>query len=483
MSDIPDQDDDLVDRLLAREESKNFECKRIGKVDKLLESVVAFANSSGGVLALGLEDPDKANGRDRVYGIQAHPMNWDEVQRKVRSRITEPDHLPVTFHEIGCVLRDGTVGSIALLKVGASSRVHSIVDNGTFIRLTKGNREISANEITDLCHARGVVSAENQLEEVDFELLETDFWKAYARKRQLTRVIDQAMYHSGLARKDRDGNLKPLRATVLLFAEDPSGLLGSKASIRVFHYEGREISSDPNTNLIRPPATIGGPLISQINKAKELVIQELAGGVQYGPLGFEIVQRYPVRVISEAITNAIIHRDYRAPSDTLIRIFADRIEVESPGLLIGPVKATNIQNIGSHARNTILVQHLREFPDPPNLDAGEGVRMMFGTMHEAGLYPPLYWTRPKLDRDAVRVYLWNNNQPSVWTQVSAHLEMHGTICNSELRQLMGTEDTLRASKQLKEWVTQGLIEVANPYAGRNVRKYRKPGFDSETPLI
>lgn len=88
MTDIPDKDNAFVNTLLDRPESFTFECKRIGKVDRLLESVVALANSSGGILALGLEDADKATGRDRVYGIQPHPMNWDELQRKLRSRIT-----------------------------------------------------------------------------------------------------------------------------------------------------------------------------------------------------------------------------------------------------------------------------------------------------------------------------------------------------------------------------------------------------------
>ncbi|HEX6986856.1 MAG TPA: ATP-binding protein, partial [Planctomycetaceae bacterium] len=127
----PPQDDAFVDRLLRRPESLTFECKRIGKVDRLLESVVAFANTEGGILALGLEDPDKATGRDRVYGIQDHPMNWDELRRKLRSRITEPDQLPWTHQEIGCTLRDGSHGSIILLKIQKSGRVHSIVDDGT----------------------------------------------------------------------------------------------------------------------------------------------------------------------------------------------------------------------------------------------------------------------------------------------------------------------------------------------------------------
>jgi ATP-dependent DNA helicase RecG len=264
---------------------------------------------------------------------------------------------------------------------------------------------------------------------------------------------------------------------VLLFAEKPSGLLGGKAAVRVFHYRGTHMSTDPNTNLAKQPITIDGPLIQLIRDASQTVARELGRSVQHGPLGFEIVQKYPVRVINEAITNAVIHRDYRLPSDVIIRIFSDRVEVESPGLLVGPVTINNIFRIGTHARNPLIVQNLREFPSPPNLDAGEGVPMMFGTMWEAGLYPPLYRSRPNINREAVLVVLLNRNRPTAWEQVSAYLDEHGSIANAEVRMLMETDDTLAASKQLRAWVDQGLLVVANPKAGKNVRRYSKPDAD------
>lgn len=43
-----------------------------------------------------------------------------------------------------------------------------------------------------------------------------------------------------------------------------------------------------------------------------------------------------------------------------------------------------------YSRNPLIVSSLREFPEPPSIDAGEGVRMMFSTMKAVGLYPPFY---------------------------------------------------------------------------------------------
>ncbi|HEY8506177.1 MAG TPA: hypothetical protein VIL46_16440, partial [Gemmataceae bacterium] len=139
--------------------------------------------------------------------------------------------------------------------------------------------------------------------------------------------------------------------------------------------------------------------------------------------------------------------------------------------------------IGTYARNPLLVNNLREFPTPPNLDAGEGVRMMFGTMREAGLYPPLYQTRPRLAREAVLVYLFNENRPSIWEQVSDCIDKHGPIGNAEVRKLMGTDDTLRASRQLKEWVNLGLLVVVNPQGAKRHRKYTKPDLEPTESLF
>ena len=480
----PPFDDTFIDDLLQWPESSQFECKRLaGKLTTVLESVVALANSEGGIIALGFEDPDKAKGRARVYGIQENPTNWDELRRQLQSRVTEPNLLPCSPVEIGCTLRDGTMGSVVFLKIEKSNRIHSIVDDGTWVRLEKGNKELTANEINDLSFARGTISVEAQLEPIDVELLDTDYWKQYAQHRRLTRPIAEALRHIGLVRPDAQGVLCPTRAAVLLFAEEPSGLLNGKAAVRVFHYRGNRVQTDPHTNLLKPPRTISGPIIRQIQDTTDYVVSEVASGVQMGPLGFEVVQSYPVRVIKEAITNALIHRDYRLPADVHIRIFSDRIEVESPGLLVGPVTATNIGTIGTHARNPVLVNHLRDFPAPPNLDAGEGVRMMFGTMQAVGLYPPLYMTRPQVQREVVIVLLLNEHRPTAWEQVSLHIDQHGSIRNTEVRKAMETDDVLTASKQIKKWLEQGLLVILNPAAGTRARRYSKPNMPPPTQLF
>lgn len=245
-------DDEWVNELLTLEEGQHFETKRVvgEKLTRALESIVAFANTDGGLLVLGLEDKDKAKGPDRVYGVQENPVAIDELRKLIGSRITPSLPTPA-FIEIGCRLRDGSKGSIVVLRVEKSEEIHSIVLNGTWQRLQKGNKELVAEEITRLTLERGVVTAESRLANVDFDLLDTNYWRMYATSRRLTRSLPEALKHLGLAKKNSKGDLRPTWAAVLLFAEEPSGLLGSKVAIRIFHYKGGQVGSAATPNLCK----------------------------------------------------------------------------------------------------------------------------------------------------------------------------------------------------------------------------------------
>jgi ATP-dependent DNA helicase RecG len=451
----------------------------MGGLDGMLKTVTAFSNTEGGWLVLGIEDPGKASGSDRLYGIQENPAAVDELRKQLRERITPP-LIPPTFiepvwHEIPCILRAGQRGSLVLLQVAKSSGVHSVVNSGTYTRLDRSNRQLSAVEITDLSMRRGTASWVSADSEVALDLLDTDWWKMYAAQRRLTRPIQLALPYLGLGHLGQDGRVRPTRAAVLLFAEEPAGLLDAKCSLRIFHYRGETIEHTTSTNLLRPPATIGGPILRQIRTATEAVLQILADGVQVGPLGFEIVQRYPARVLQEAITNAVIHRDYRLQADIHVRIFSNRVEVESPGCFPADVTSRNIRYAGSHPRNPSLVNHLREFPQPPNLDAGEGIRMMFQALEEAKLYPPIFRAPPEYEREAVMCVCLNEARADAWTQVAEYLGSHPDIGNAEVRKILATDDPVRASKLLRSWMDRGLLVLLDPSASKQRRRYRLPG--------
>lgn len=467
--------------LLTTHESRGLEFKRVsGKmVGKAMETICAFANTEGGVLALGVADEKQITGAARFFGVQENPEALDDLTRKVRTQFHPPIDT-IHFVRMLCTLRDGSAGSLVLVQVGKSDKVHSIVDDGIWMRLDAGNREMTAAESTELSYRRGVRSAESEPVPIPLDLLETETWRTFVLARGLkSGSFAEQLQRIGLALQV-GGEIQPTRAAVLLFAEEPGSLLaahGSRADIRLMVYDGKQVVPGATPNLRKTPKTIRGPLIEQIDTAVKAVLDELAQGLTLSGSGFKTHHLYPERVVKEAIVNAVIHRDYRLNRDIFIRLFDDRIEVESPGVFPGKITPANIGKVGSKARNLLIAQNLREFPVPPNIDAGEGVKMMFAEMELAKLYPPQYRQSTEAAVESVTVTLLNLERPSIWNEVSHWIDMHGEIANRQLREIAKL-DTLEASRMLRAWVAQGVL-IALPSASRQQARYTKPMRSTE----
>lgn len=476
----PAQAEERIRALLAAPESRSLDFKRIsGKQNRMYEAVCEFANSEGGLLVIGVGDAkaDKAGNKlqSRLFGIEENPEGFDDFRRELLNRFTPPI-TRLQWLRLPCTLHNGQPGYIVILRVEKSDQVHSVVGNGTWTRMDASNRELSAPEIADLFYQRGVKSAETLPVPLALPLLNTPAWRSYCVTRGLTEMDPASrLPRLGLALSNPEGDPTPLLAAVLLFADEPGALLaaeGRRADIRVFHYKGRAVQRGEVPNLLLPPRTITGPLVEQIAQAQAFVLERLAVGLTMEGSGFRTRYRFPERVIKEAITNAVVHRDYRLNRDIHVRIFDDRVEVESPGRLPGNLTPATIEKTGSVPRNSLLARHLREFPNPPNVDAGEGVPMMFAQMAHANLYEPLY--REQLDGavPTLLVTLLNEERPPLWVQVSDWIDREGPLTNSKLRAISGL-DTLAASRQLRQWVAQGVL-VALPAASRQQASYTKP---------
>jgi ATP-dependent DNA helicase RecG len=480
----PEQSAPRIAQLLAAKESRTLDFKRIGtKQARKLETVCAFANSEGGLLVLGVGDEKalaaNAKPESRLFGIEENVEGFDDFRRELMKAFA-PAITQLHWTRLSCTLQDGRVGHIVMLRVDKSEQVHSIVGNGTWTRMDASNRELSAVEIADLAYRRGVRSATSETVPVKLSLLETPVWQQFANARGLrTGTFAEQLQKIGLA-DDSSGEMRPTRAAVLLFAEEPGGLLAAhetRADIRLMIYDGKAAIPGATPNLRKDVRTIRGALIEQIDIAKNAVMFALAQGITLEGSGFKTRHLYPERVVTEAIVNAVIHRDYRLNRDIFIRIFDDRIEVESPGAFPGNITPSNISKAGSKARNPLVAQNLREFPVAPNIDAGEGVKMMFAEMAAAQLYPPQYSQNTDKAVESVTVTLLNHERPTTWDEVSHWIDEHGEIANSDLREIVKV-DTLEASRMLKAWVEQGVLVQVPDRAKRNMA-YVKPQQPAE----
>lgn len=480
VSSLPAPPKALINNLLNRTESRHLEFKRVsGKmVGKVLETVCAFANTAGGMLVLGIADAKEFAGDERLFGIEENPEAVDELQRKLHTEF-QPSIDSVTTRRIPCMacngIAKGKAAHLLLVQVKRSNAVHSIVNGSTFVRMEASNRPMTASEITELSYQRGIRSAANEPVPVALDRLQTHAWQRFVQGRgALTGSFAEQLLRIGLAEKV-NGQVQPRRAAVLLFADEPGGLLAAwdaRADVRVMVYDGKRISTGATPNLRKPAKTIRGPLIDQIDATIRLVLDELAQGLTLSSSGFKTVHAYPERVVKEAIVNAVVHRDYHLNRDIFVRIFDDRIEVESPGLFPGNITPFNIARAGSKARNPLIASNLREFPVAPNIDAGEGVKMMFSEMAAADLYPPQYRESMSTAVESVTVTLLNAKRPTAWDQVSDWVDRNGSIANADVVRIAGV-DTLRASKLLIAWREQGLLIPLPGRAKRNMA-YAKP---------
>lgn len=480
----------LVTTLISAGETRTREYKRVsGKmVGKALETVCGFANADGGVLVLGVADLKEHQGKARLFGTEENPEAVDELLRKLLTEF-QPAIEGIRLRRLTCTLHNGPAqgqpGHLLLVQVPRSAAVHSITGSGTYTRLGAGNRQLTAAEVTELSYRRGIRSAASEPVAIDLSLLQTDAWRRYALTRGVKSgdFADQLL-RTGLAEKV-DDVVQPRRAAVLLFADEPGSLLAAhdaRADIRLMVYDGKVAVPGATPNLRKAPKTIRGPLIDQIDQAVRAVLDELAGGLTLSSSGFQTRHVYPERVVKEAIVNAVVHRDYRLNRDIFIRIYDDRIEVESPGAFPGGITPANIAKAGSKARNPLIAANLREFPLPPNIDAGEGVRMMYAEMAQAKLYPPQYRESHDAAVESVTVTLLNLLRPTAWDQISDWLDRHGSIANADVVRIAGV-DTLKASKLLTTWREQGLLEPLPGRGKRNMAYVRAIGGGEEVDLL
>jgi len=448
---------DLINKILnIPEETQAIEFKRLNGekiVSKIIQTIVAMANTDGGVIILGVEDPEKTKlkGENRIFGIEENKELYDEIFHEIKNIIPPISNLKPDL------INNKEGKTIALLRVPKATESFFSINNEIWIRLHKSNKKLTPHEVVKLSYAKGFEKADKELVDIDFELLQTSYFEDWRKARKInTGNIEDILMQTGLARKNEDNKLKPTRAAVLLFAQFPNDLLDTKCTVRVIQLRGTIETFADTPNYLETPKTIGGSIIDIIKNTQDYILNILKSGIAIRS-GFVNTYKIPERAVKEAITNAIIHRDYHIKRDVEIRIFEDRLEILSPGLFPYNITRTNIGYVRADGeRNSLLVKHLREFPEPPNLNLNEGVQSMRSEMEKQNLYPPIFFTYP-LYEDSVKVVLFNEDQPTEWEKIKKYLEKNKYINNKISRDISGVVQAYKMSRLLRKWTDKGLI--------------------------
>ncbi|OGC57700.1 hypothetical protein A3H26_03935 [candidate division WWE3 bacterium RIFCSPLOWO2_12_FULL_36_10] len=475
-------DNELIELFLDTEEGERFECKRVEiKPSDALKTIVAFANKDGGIFIVGIDDKDKIPRDKRLRGVNSNYDNVSELLKLVDKDI-DPPLVRCTNMEMEIVNISGGKDKILLFRVEKGHDIHSLKNGDTYIRKGNQNVKIGAQDIIRLRYEKGTIKYEDELtniaslDDIDKELL--DIYK----KDNLSLEIDtwSFLVDNALAQK-KDGKNYLTVAGGLLFLKNPSVQLRGKYGVKVSRYYGTERSYTKEPNLVHKPITIEGTLMYQIRKVMEYFYNiqkesppKLSGAV------FTPKMMIPDYAFQEAVTNAVIHRNYYIPDDIQIRFFDDRIEIESPGTYPGHVNSYNLRS-ERFSRNPIIQRTLNRFTEAPNLDIGEGVDRMFQSMKKSNLYDPFY-IPASLKGNSVDVILFNLKRVETWDAVSEYLDKNNRINNTEARRITGIDDTLKMSKLFRQWVTKGILEMRNAKSTKYAY-YVKPGTDISQSLF
>ena len=164
--------------------------------------------------------------------------------------------------------------------------------------------------------------------------------------------------------------------------------------------------------------------------------------------------KYPKEALHEIVTNAVLHRDYSVPDDVHIRIFDNRVEVQSPGLLPAHITPENILE-ERYSRNGTMVRLINKFPDPPNKDVGEGLNTAFEAMATMRLVDPVI----RQQGMNVVVTLKHESLASPETLIMKYLENNEFIVNKQAREItnIGSENAMKHT--LRRMVDAKMIKV------------------------
>jgi ATP-dependent DNA helicase RecG len=317
---------------LTNKESQSVEYKQNWH-NEYLKVVSAFANSSGGVLYIGLDDQGKTIGLKNVKKL------LEDIPNTIRNKL-------------------GIIPSVELekkdiIKVTVKSHSVPISYNGKYyLRSGSTVQELQGKDLADfLMRKSGSTWDDVVLERAGFNDIDKDFieiFKKYSMERipSIIKETDNTILLQKLNLID-DGGLK--RAAVLLFGNDPQKFY-RQSVVRI----GKFLSDTE----IQTTDIVKGNLFAQLESALEILrTKYLLSEIKYEGIRRRDILEYPYEALREAIINALIHRDYSGTSQIQVRVYPDKLMIMNEGKLPPEVPAEKLKtNHLSIPRNTLLAE-------------------------------------------------------------------------------------------------------------------------------
>ena len=309
--------------------------------DSVIESLAAFSNTKGGIVWVGRDDLGKpvkgfSLGKETI-------QNWlNEIKQK-----TSPSIIP----DVEIEEREGSQ-SVALMVT--EFPIKPVAFKGKYLkRIRNANHHMAIHEIAEM-HLQTFNAS----------------WDNYISGRHTLKdiSIEKIGQFITLINTNREN---PVSDTPLEFLRKYDLLRGDKITNACFLMFGKEIQGDTVIQVGRfsTPTIIKDSLLIQSTLFEEIevILQFIKKHISKGYFISGKAQRderwqYPMTALREIILNMIVHRDYQHGSDSIIKIFDDRIEFFNPGGLPASISVGQLLtgDYVSYARNKKIAELLRE---------------------------------------------------------------------------------------------------------------------------
>lgn len=424
----------------------------------LTKAVSAFANAAGGELYVGIDERFGDAGLERVWRGFQNPEAANGLIQALEGISPLGNHFHVQF--LFNAVSQGLVVHITIFK----GRDILAASNGKiYVRRAAQSLPVEGDAaLQRLRFDKGLASFEDETvdlppKEIANSETVIDF---------MLNVVPSAEPETWLEKQRVVVEGRATVAGVLLFSDEPQAVLPKRSAVKIFRYKTKEEKGERDT-LAFDPISIEGPTYDMIYDAVDKAREVIESIQKVGASGMEAIS-YPPEALHEIVTNAVLHRDYSIAADIQVRIFDNRVEIESPGKFPGHVTTQNVLS-EQFARNPKLVRLINKFPDAPNKDVGEGLNTAFEAMEKLRLKEPVIEER----ESSVLVVLRHESLGSPEQLILDYLTTHEEITNPIARDLTGIKSENVVKRAFYRLRDRGLLEPVPGKRGKNSAWRRK----------
>ena len=448
---------------------------------RLWENLSAFANTpGGGVIILGIDEESGF----QITGIP-DPARQQSDLASLCDQMDPPVRPLIQVHTLeGRQIIVAEVPEAPTAQKPCYYRGAGLM-TGSFVRVADGDRRLTQYEIQLFLDNRGQPTYDlepvggKSLDDLDPALLDT-FVKRL-------RAYPDAPY--------RTWEHQRLLQTFRILVEHHDRLVPSLAGYLCFGVFPQDIFPNLNLTIVRyPTARPGevsacgerlldnvkaeGPLIAVLRQGMSAITRNLQRRAVVQGLFRQDVWEYPLEALREALVNALAHRDYSPQArgtPVQVRIFPDRLEIENPGGLFGPVTLERLGEAGLLAtRNSYLMRLLEDLPAEDGRvvceNRGTGITTMLEMLRAAGMEPPRFDDRHTTFRLTFSNAGLLDDQTLQWLNRFAGHDLNDAqrlvlaftrrakrLTHADYRRLNPGLDSAEVTRHLADLVQQGLL--------------------------